>query len=197
MAPRPALEDLGDDRFELVKIAVRHCLMPHRDVVLALNGPVFPSIRDQRRRMQTDMVDGQKILLDDNVTPRWALLWSHGIKDTGHLNGWTFAHVWPLSKCPKSYTHPANICMMPEFFGSLSDKAGPLSDYLKFHAWAQYNWSPNSVPPTKPDRFDDIAWRYLDPIDTPQIFIQGRMDSLSNQRVKALKEIISFNSSAS
>lgn len=191
MTPPPALEDLGEDRFELVRIVVRHCLMPHPEVVAAFGKAVFPSIRDQKNRLTVSEIDGRAVLLDDNVTPRWALLWAHGVKNTEHLKGWTFAHVWGQPKNPDAYTHLANLCMMPEFFGSLSDKDGPLCDYLKFHAWDQYGWSPSGSAPVKPPGFDAVAWRYLSSIRNPRAFVSERMAALDNQRTRLLQAVAS------
>jgi hypothetical protein len=186
----PPLKELGDDQIALVRIVVRHCLMPHPRVVASLNGPAFPSIRDQKKRLTIGQVGGRQVLLDDNVTPRWALLWAHGIKNTEHLHGWTFAHVWGLPKDPAAYTNLANLCMMPEFFGSLSDKNGPLCAYLKFHAWSQYGWSPDGTAPPEPVDYQTLDWRYLAPLDEPQAFIVARMVALDNQRVKMLRQLM-------
>ena len=191
MTPPPALEDLGEDRLELVRIAVRHCLMPHPDVVASIGGAVFPSIRDQKHRLTIAEINGRPVLLDDNVTPRWALLWAHGVKNTEHLKGWTFAHVWGQPKNPDAYTNLANLCMMPEFFGSLSDKDGPLSNYLKFHAWSRYGWSPDGAPPPQPDDFIAVQWRYLPAINSPRDFINERLSVLNNQRTRMLQTVAS------
>ena len=174
----------------MVRIALKHCLMPNPKTVAAFDRAVFPSIRDQKRRMEFGEVSGRRVLLDDNVTPRWALLWSHGFKETGHLSGWTFAHVWAAPKNPDAYTHLANLCMMPEYFGSLSDKQGPLCAYLRYHAWERYNWHISPPPPEKPEGYEALEWRYLRAIDNPQTFVQERMQTLGNQRVLKLRELM-------
>lgn len=185
------LQDLGSDRLPLVRIALAHCLMPHPKIVASFRGAVFPSIRDQRRRLTLSEEHGNSILRDDNVTPRWALLWSHGISATHHLQGWTFAHVWAAPKDPAAYTHLANICMMPEYFGSLSDKDGPLCAFLKFHSWDAYGWRPcDSNEPRKPEGYDSLEWRYLPPTDNPRNFVRQRMAALGNQRVMLLRPLM-------
>lgn len=170
-----------------------HCLMPHPEVVAEIGGPVFPTIRagNNSQRMETGTVNGQKIMYDDNMTPRWALLWAHGFPSTGHPKGWTFAHVWSRSKDPDAYTNLANLVLMPEAFASLSDKEGPLTQYFRFHAQTVYGWSPagtEEVP--EPDGFAQIEWRYLDPIPDPLGFVSGRVQELDNQRVVVLREIM-------
>lgn len=182
----PLIQDLGEDRLAVVQIALRHCLFPHPDTVRALGGAVFPTVRDQKQRMSLGEVDGRSVLLDDNVTPRWALLWSHGIRATGHLAGWTFAHVWAAPRDPGAYTHLANLCMMPEYFGSLSDKQGPLCAYLRYHARDRYGWWVGPSPPEEPAGYAGLTFRYLTPVTDPRGVIRRRMSELDNQRVRAL-----------
>lgn len=167
--------------------------MPHPNVVEALGAPVFQSIRDQKNRLTIGEIAGQTVLLDDNVTPRWAILWAHCIKNTEHLKGWTFAHIWGQPKNPNAYTHLANLCMMPEFFGSLSDKNGPLCDYLKFHSWSRYGWSPDGSAPIEPPNFQSVQWQYLRDFPRPKDFIAERLGALDNQRVNLLREVASIS----
>ena len=79
--------------------------------------------------------------------------------------------------------------MMPEFFGSLSDKHGPLCAYLKFHSWNQYRWSPDGLAPQCPEGFYELEWRYLSPINNPRAFIEERMASLDNQRIRLIRAV--------
>ncbi|WP_295171771.1 hypothetical protein [uncultured Brevundimonas sp.] len=194
---KPTLQDLGDDRIALVTIAIRHCLMPHPDVVSAFPYAVFPSVRDARRRGHVEDCGGQAVMFDDNTTPRWALLWSHGIKSLPRAHGWTFAHVWDRSTAAlhphHAYTHLANLCMMPEFFGSLSDKKGPLVGYLQYHAWNRYGWSPDMAPPAKPTDFDELEWRYLDPALDPQSAFRSIFLASRDKRAIELRRLMSVS----
>jgi len=83
--------DLGPDAMQIAALAARHCLLPHPGVVATLGKAVFPTVRDQQKRGTINREKG--ILLDDNVTPRWALFWSHAFPQTHHPKGWTIAHV--------------------------------------------------------------------------------------------------------
>lgn len=195
--PKPAtdlfaLKDLDEDRLSLVRIVLRHCLFPNPATVRAVDGAVFPSIRDQKKRLTLEEVEGRTLLLDDNVTPRWALLWSHGFAATHHLTGWTFAHVWGAPKDPGAYTHLANLCMMPEFFGSLSDKQGPLCAYLRFHAWDRYGWSLGDQKVERPEGYEALEWHYLPAIEDPKGYILKRVGELNNQRVHLLRQAMSL-----
>ena len=190
--PFAAPPDLQADAAGMAMIAARHCRLPHPDVVAACAGPIFPTIRDQRRRGQIDEDAG--LLLDDNATPRWALFRAHGMAQTHHPKGWTIAHVWAAPKDPDAYTNLANLCLMPECLGSLSDKAGPLCPYLKFHAQDVYGWRPSQVTPCdKPDGYGEIQWTYFDPQPNPLDFVKDRVTSLNNQRVLVLRRLMGFD----
>ena len=76
--------------------------LPHPNVVSALGGAVFPSIRDQKNQLKLATIGDRTLLLDDNTTARWAVLWSHGHGMTSHPRGWTFAHVWARPKDPRA-----------------------------------------------------------------------------------------------
>lgn len=188
--------DISKDMLDLARIAVRHCRLPHPAVVKRMNGAVFPVIRgrlEQRGKCLTGTIDGRKIMYDDNTTPRWALLWSHGIDIMSHPKGWVFAHVWGDVKNPDTYTHLANLVMLPESFGGLSDKQGPLVPYLQYHAEATYGWRPtNRNPIVKPVGYDDLTWNYLDSIPDPRGFVRERMSKSNAQRVKLLRELLGW-----
>jgi hypothetical protein len=131
----------------LAVIAAAHCWMPHRDVVAACGGAVFPTIRASSTapRMTVAAVAGRQLMHDDNMTPRWAFLWSHGIGETGHPKGWTFALVLGDARDPDAYTNLANVVLMPEVLASLSDKVGPLCGFLRYHAQTVYGWKPKGA----------------------------------------------------
>ena len=80
--------------------------------------------------------------------------------------------------------------MMPEYFGSLSDKQGPLCSYFKYHAWKNYGWCPSGAAPQEPEGYASLEWRYLPAIDNPHEFIEQRMKVLDNQRVRMLNELM-------
>lgn len=183
--------DLKHDVAVLAAVAARHCRLPHPDVVAQCAGAVFPTIRDQRNRMAVD--EAASLLLDDNVTPRWALFWAHGMAQTHHPKGWTIAHVWAAPKDRDAYTHLANLCLMPECLGSLSDKLGPLCPYLRYHASQAYGWQPASAdPPPEPEGFAEIRWTYFDAYDSPLEFVKDRVMTLNNQRVVKLRPLMGF-----
>ena len=84
--------------------------------------------------------------------------------------------------------------MMPEFFGSLSDKQGPLCAYLRFHAWDRYGWSPGNQKVERPEGYGDLEWRYLPAIADPQGYVHQRLGQLNNQRVHLLREVMKLGS---
>lgn len=189
MSGLPKMPDLGTDAHDIAVLALKHCRLPAPDTVALFSERVFPTIRDSKRRIQVNIEQG--LMFDSNATPRWALFWAHGIGATGHPKGWTIAHVWAAAKDPQAYTNLANLVLMPECLGSLSDKNGPLCDFLKYHAYSVYGWKPSGFGmPTKPQGFDDIEWNYFDSIEAPQEFVNHRVMTLNNQRVKALRPLM-------
>lgn len=190
MAARiPRVPELGDDLLKLTTIVLGQSWMPNPSVVQRMAGPAFPAVRDQKRRITVDTSRG--VLRDDNTSPRWALLWAHGFAGVAHPKGWTVAHVWPESNCEQSYTHPANMMLVPEHFGSLTDKQSPLCNFFRFHSWRRYSWKPpQSEAPTEPDGYKELRWRYLDEFDNPRGFIRERVWTLENARCRLLRSLM-------
>ena len=195
---QPVLQ--SKDAARIVQIAVRYLLMPNPDVVRELDGAVFPVVRDPRLRgtCEEDKTKfGKPIMYDDNTTPRWAILWAHGcLRMSFPPGGWTFAHVWDESKDPDAYTHVANLVMMPESLGSLSDKNGPLVDALRFHAQEVYHWRPDNKPEVELPKYfeksewDKLEWTYMKPIKSPRNSVENRLRELDNQKVQKLCSIL-------
>ena len=189
--------DMRKDAARLSRIAVPYCRFPHPGVVKRLGGAVFSVVRNSSRRTELGKQNGRRVMYDDNTTPRWALLWSHGIEITGHPRRWTFAHVWNESKDPGGYTHVANLVMTPECFGSLADKDGPLVACFRYHAAAVYGWRPvGRVAVERPAGYEDLAWTYLAPHPDPRGFIRERLFNLNNKRVQALRELSTAHAEA-
>lgn len=192
--PVPVLEPLGDDEQILVRIAAARTYLPHPKTVAQFPGAVFPTIRNPRQREQPVEFEGRITgMYDDNTTPRWALLWAHGIpgKSKQPTKGWTISHVWDRSKDISAYTHLANLALLPEYLGSLSDKQGPLTHHLRFHAWHVYGWRPEgSEIPVEPSSYGAIQWHYFDPVDDPVGFLRAEFSKGNCGRCKALHPLM-------
>ena len=176
---------LGISQVELATRILPRCYLPHPKVVSAFAGKaVFPTIRARPRGYLNER-DG--VLYDSNKTPKWAMLWAHGIAQRLG-QGWMLAHVWSASNDSKSYTNLANLAIIPECYGTLTDKEGPLAPYLRYHAVSEYGWKPDGTSePEPPDGYSDIRFSYLDRYDNPQGFVRARLMALDNQRVQALR----------
>lgn len=188
----PNVERLDEHFVTLAQIVAKTSWLPHPSVVRAVNRAVFPTMRNMRRRLETfNSEQGEAIgMFDDNTTPEWAIFWAHGLKGT-RPKGWTIAHVWTVSDGINAYTHLANLVMVSEPFASLTDKTGPLTGFLQWHAWSVYNWKPEGkTKPTKPDGYDDIHWRYLKGVDDPKTLILQRLSERDNQRTRILRPIM-------
>jgi hypothetical protein len=191
--PIPTLDPLTDYIPQLVRIVAATSWLPNPDTVRVLGCAIFPTAR---RRAVTPIFsaierEGRVVgMYDDNTTPSWALLWSHGIVG-GKRTGWTFAHIWPTSDDIGSYTALANLAMVPECLAGLTDKTGPLTLYLRWHAWSIYGWKPDSAPtPSIPEHYDASVWRYLPAIENPRLFVAKRIISLDNERLRILRPIM-------
>lgn len=189
----PNLDSLDAYRPALVRMVAATSWLAHPAAVEAIGCAVFPTVRARKGHKRGGRIDGGKGegMYDDNTTPRWAMLWAHGIPITHHPSKWTFAHVWESADDIDTYCHLANIIIVPEPFAGLTDKNGPLTGYLRWHAWSVYRWKPaHAVVPEKPADFDEINWRYLRKIDDPKGFICTRIAALSNGRTRTLRPIM-------
>src|SRR5690606_15683396 len=140
----PLPDPLHEHTPRLVRLVAATSWLPHPDTVRQLGRAVFPTTRyrNGKPRFAHILRDGEPIgMYDDNATPEWALIWPHDIDGT-RPNGWTIAHGWPDGDELDSYTHPANLLMVPESLAGLTDKTGPLTSYLRWHAWSAYGWKP-------------------------------------------------------
>ena len=133
-------------------------------------------------------------MYDDNATPAWALFWSHGIIKGTRPQGWTVTHVWPETDCLHSYTHLVNLALVPECFGTLTDKTGPLTVFLRWHAWKVYQWKPShALVPQKPAGFETLAWRHFEKAPDPKALIRQMVTGSDNQRTRILRPIMERN----
>jgi len=189
----PRLEALQTYHRNLAMMVARTSWFPNKTTVERLGGTAFPTLRRKAKSpIFSYMEEGEMAvaMFDDNVTPEWAIAWAHGLQGT-RPKGWTIAHVWPTSEDRHSYTHLANLAMVPEAFGSLTDKKGPLTGFLQWHAWRTYGWKPeHKGVPEKPDCFDEVEWRYLPAVDDPKKMIREEFNRRNNERTRKLRPIM-------
>lgn len=196
MAPLsiPPLEPLDEYFRALADMVAATSWLPHPYAVSALGGAAFPTRRARKNYPRFTLIseNGEEVgMYDDNTTPRWALLWAHGIMMTHHPSAWTFAHVWESADDIATYTHLANLAMVPECFGSLTDKNSPLTGFLRWHAWSKYGWKPPYADePKMPDGYGQVSWRYLEKVGRPLESIRERVAGLRNKHVRILRPIM-------
>jgi len=193
--PIPPLESLDKYFPSLARIVAETSWLPHPDTVRALGGAVFPTRRSKPEKRGKSILENGKTVgvYDDNLTPRWALLWAHGCRDNQQRRrGWAFVHLWPRSVSDdiNSYTHLANLAMIPECFASLTDKDYPVTGYLRWHAWSVYGWKPDRAEQPRIPMDYNIQWRYFQPISARKEFIKQQLAKLDNERVRKLRPII-------
>lgn len=188
----PSPESLDQYIPALAHMVAKTTWLPNPAVVASLGGAVFPTsrVKNGHPRFSEIRENGSIIgMYDDNATPEWAIFWAHGLSGS-RPKGWTIAHVWPTSDDINSYTCLANLAMVREPFASLTDKNGPLTGFLRWHAWDIYKWKPAREPePKKPGGYD-TKWRYLHGVDDPWGSIRQRLAGVDNERARILRPIM-------
>jgi hypothetical protein len=186
-----------EETLALTNILVSKSLFPHPAVVAQFEGPVLPSIRGNRQLGQRGTVidwAGASILLDDNTTPRWSLLLAHGFGPNypAGSRGWSLAHIWPVPQCARSYTHLANLALVPLRLSSVTAAEGPAAAYLRFHSWQAYGWHPpDTGPPTEPSRYTELNWQYLPNADNAPLRVRQYFTSSGNDWARKMVGIAS------
>lgn len=197
--PRISSVDLPTDyALTLARMVANTSWLPDPGLVAQFPKEVFPSARankGQKRRTKIT-IDGMSLLLDDNCTPMWAFMWGHGFAGISRqVPDYSLAHIYPSKDYPHTFTHLANLLLVPKFFAGLTDNDGPLVPYLKYHSHVQYGWTPlsneGSLPIVlKPQGYDSIQWRYLESeTDIPRDFIESQLKRSNDVRAKILREI--------
>jgi len=189
----PDAEDLTTHHELLASIVASKSWLPNPSTVKILERAVFPTLRYKSNYKRFAHIESNGAVIgmyDDNATPEWTMFWVHGLIGT-RPKGWTIAHVWPASDDINAYTHIANLAMVPEALASLTDKGGPLTTFLRWHAWHIYRWKPRpEVGLVKPEGYDAVTWRYLPGVDDPKSFIRQRFYERDNERTRILKPIM-------
>lgn len=78
----PAIDYKGKDARTIALLAARLCQLPDEKTVGQFKKAVFPTQRKTALRgsLIIDKSNKEIGMYDDNTTPRWALLWSHGVR---------------------------------------------------------------------------------------------------------------------
>ncbi len=189
-----------DSKIELAQLFASTSWLPSPDVVKQFSKAVFPSIRankDNKRR--TPIIDkGNTVgLYDDNCTPTWAIMWSHGYPGIGrYVPDYALAHIYGCPQNINAFTNLANILLVPKYFASLTDGNGPLLPYLKYHSLKAYEWHPESVDESnilKPEGYDSINWRYLESKSAdPHDFIKSHLAHSKGETARILRSAMGF-----
>jgi hypothetical protein len=189
--PFPSLKPCAQRDPAWIKMAAPLVLLPDAGTVCRFPGSLFPTVRDLRRKGIPLSLEGNRTgIYDDDTTPRWALLWSHGIPGQSKLPllGWTICHAWDRGHDPDAYTRLANLFLVPEFLASLAGEQGPLTPHLRYHAWRVYHWKPaGEETPAPPDDYTDALWNYLPPVEDPEGFFQEEWSRARCQRSRKLR----------
>lgn len=191
----PELPAVNLDRIEkdLIQTSSGHLLLPSPDVVASLGASnVFATIRAHtgHPRGTVDSPQRATLMYDDNTTPRWALLWTHGIIVTHHPSEYVVAHVWPAVRDVNAYTNVANLVLVPSCLSSPTDGQCILARYLRYHAWDKYGWHPiGEQPPQRPEHytlFEQSVVYMASKTSTPLATVVQYGQNLTNARIATL-----------
>lgn len=187
---------LDEYAFDLARVVARTSLLPNPEVVRACPSPIFPSIRANRAlgsRGTIATVGAERLMLDDNTTPRWALLVAHGFGPSlpSKSRGWSLAHVWSRAQCPASYTHLANLALVPAPLSTLTDGTSPVASYIRYHAYSTYGWHPHDEEaPREPPAFNEVDWNYMTYSGSPQSNLSRFMKTTSNAWAVGMRDLM-------
>ena len=178
-------------------MAAQFCRLPDCDTVKTFGKAVFQTQRKtaQRGSLIIDKSNKEIGMYDDNTTPRWALCWSHGIPGGDKaLKGWHVAHVWNKCNNVHCYTRLENLLLVPAAYAGLTDDDGPLTPYLRYHAFTAYSWKPKGKPaPKKPPEYQKFAskWRCLSAASgSARERVLTRLQKSQSERAKVLQDFI-------
>ena len=181
----PRIGYASKEAIAIALMAAQFCRLPDCDTVKTFGKAVFPTVRKNSKRATGEHKNGKFLMYDDNTTPKWALVWSHGtFGKTKELFGWRIAHVWEKCDQVESYTRLENLLLVPAAYSGLTDHDGPLAPYLRYHAYKHYKWRPeDEQDPKEPAKY--LVGR----LDAPE-FILNRLQKSQSKRAKLLCEYI-------
>lgn len=193
----PSIDYKGEDARAIALLAGRLCLLPDKKTVGQFKKAVFPTQRKTALRATPIIDESNKEIgmWDDNTTPRWALRWSHGVQGGNRaLKGWHVAHVWNNCNNVQCYTRLENLLLVPAAYAGLTDDDGPLTPYLRYHAFKAYGWWPKGQPPPKkPSEYQKFTseWRYLCAASgSARERVLTRLRKSQSERAKVLQDFI-------
>jgi hypothetical protein len=192
----PPIDYKGKDARAIARLVAHLCQLPNASTVEDFKKAVFPTERDNSRRGERIYRGDKPVgMYDDNTTPRWALRWAHGIPGGDEaLRGWHVAHVWNNCNNVHCYTRLENLLLVPAAYAGLTDDDGPLTPYLRYHAYEHYKWCPEPThTPHKPADYDMFRneWQHLPPsAGDAKNLVFNRLQESKSLRAKVLRQFI-------
>jgi hypothetical protein len=181
-------------RYPSVAAAVAaHAVFLHPATVSQARGyALFPVVRDMVRRGSFDvLLDGRRVLLDDNTSPTCAFLWAAGRSKGPDVQ---FNHIWTASGDPDAYTALWNLCATPAFLAKTTDgsRHDDVTSVLRFRAFELFGCHPAGTPaPTEPPGYRDLSWApHPRPVENLERELRARLATNAKSRpAKACREI--------
>jgi hypothetical protein len=147
----------------VVEAVAKHTVFLHPGTVAQTNGyALFPVIRNRPGggapgRIGSDS-EGRRVLLDDNLSPTNAFLWSGNVAKGRDVQ---YNHLWTQSQNRATYTALWNLCATPAFLAKTTDGSNhsEVGAALRYRAFDLYGHHPADDPtPAQPDGYGDLVW---------------------------------------
>lgn len=150
---------------------------------------VFPVVRNQAKRTQTEVLGtGQEIMYDDNTMPTVAFRWAAGWPSTS--TDLQFNHVISDSSDPRHYTALWNLCVTPDFLAKATDGHPEVGAALRHRSHVLYGTPAHLAEPERPDGYEDLVWAPVtSPISNLAETMQQRFAKSSSVRTNAIRRI--------
>jgi hypothetical protein len=180
----------------VVAAVAEHAVFLHPETVAQTNGEaLFATIRlrNMSERGDIAVVDGHRVLLDDNTSPTDAFLWAAGIGRSGYRDT-QFNHVWNAARDASAYTALWNLCATPAFLAKTTDGSNhpEVTAALRYHAYHLHGFLPHGVtPPQEPPRYQELRWAaHPEPVTDLAAAVRARLRRTPKSRTaKACREI--------
>jgi len=151
--------------------------------------PIFPVVRDMKRRCQTEVLaNGQEVMYDDNTMPTFAFRWAAGWPSTS--TDLQFNHVITDSSDVRHYTALWNLCVTPAFLAKATDGHPEVATALRYRSHELYGSAPHLAAPEKPEGYEQLRWGPVaPPISDLASTMQARFSKSNSTRAKAIRRI--------
>lgn len=124
------------------------------------------SIRNNKKRKQTIMLNGKQIYCDDNTRANYAIKSAilHGmgwptLSNYSLFHGFEACHIYDKVSDPRYYTSIMNLTLVPRALAALTDHNDYVKSVLKYRVFELFGFSADEPAPQEPKNYDKINWK--------------------------------------